>query len=140
MRSRDLKLTDDVLKHVVIENLRHSLSLFKCAAMSLEPLRSYRLVEAKISDLEITWRKVSKKAPAQALILRASVTLVFGSQEDPNVISTIRDVMTPAGCGAFKDVYVLDNHLLVVKMMLKHRNSATWPHGGAEEEQKRFDM
>ena len=25
-------------------------------------------------------------------------------------------------------------------MMLKHRNSATWPHGGAEEEQKRFDM
>ena len=141
MRSRDLKLPDDVLKHVVIENLRHSLSLFKCAAMSLEAaLRSYRLVEAKISDLEITWRKVSKKAPAQALILRASVTLVFGSQEDPNVISTIRDVMTPAGCGAFKDVYVLDNHLLVVKMMLKHRNSATWPHGGAEEEQKRFDM
>ena len=68
------------------------------------------------------------------------MTLVFGSQEDPNVISTIRDVMTPAGCGAFKDVYVLDNHLLVVKMMLKHRNSATWPHGGAEEEQKRFDM
>ena len=28
-------LNDDVLKHVVIENLRHSLSLFKCAAMSL---------------------------------------------------------------------------------------------------------
>lgn len=132
MRSRDLKLPDDVLKHVVIENLRHSLSLCKCAAMSLEAkLRSYRLVEAKISDLEITWKKVSKKAPAQALILRASVTLVFGSQEDPNVTSTIRDYMTPAGCGAFKDVYVLENHLLVVKMMLQHCNSLTWPHGSA---------
>ena len=36
MRSQDLKLPDDVLQHVVIGNLRHSLSLFKCAAMSLE--------------------------------------------------------------------------------------------------------
>ena len=108
--------------------------------MALEAkLRSYRLVEAKIEDLEITWKKLSKKAPAQPLILRASVTLVFGSQEDPNVTSIIRDYMTPAGCGAFKDVYVLENHLLVVKMMLRQRNSSTWPHGSAEEEQKRFD-
>ena len=39
-----------------------------------------------VSNLKCILRK---KAPAQALILRASVTLVFGSQEDPNVISTI---------------------------------------------------
>ena len=65
MRSQDLKLPDDVLQHVVIGNLRHSLSLFKCAAMSLEALRSYRLVEAKICDLEMTWRKLSKRAASQ---------------------------------------------------------------------------
>ena len=108
--------------------------------MSVEALRSYRLVEAKISDLEITWRKSSKRAASQALILKASVVLVFGSQEDPNLTWTLRDVMTPAGSGSFKDVYVLNDHLLVVKMMLQHRNSATWKHGGAEEEQTRFDM
>ena len=140
MRSRDLKLSDYVLQHVVVEKLRHILSLFNCAAMSVEALRSYRLVEAKISDLEITWRKPSKRAASQALILKASVVLVFRSQEDPNLTRTLRDVMTPAGCGSFKDVYVLNDHLLVVKMMLQHRNSATWPHGGAEEEQTRFDM
>ena len=65
MRSQDLKLPDDVLQHVVIGNLRHSLSLYKCAAMSLDALRSYRLVEAKICDLEITWRKPSKRAASQ---------------------------------------------------------------------------
>ena len=96
MRSRDFKLPDDVLQHVVVEKLRHILSLFNCAAMSVEALGSYRLVEANISDLEITWRKPSKRAASQALILKASVVLVFRSQEDPNLTRTLRDVMTPA--------------------------------------------
>jgi len=39
MRSRDLKLPDDVLKHVVGEKLRHIFALSKCAAMSVEALR-----------------------------------------------------------------------------------------------------
>ena len=127
------------LKHVVVEKLGHITSSSNCAAMSVEALRSYRLMEAEITDLEITWRKSSKRAPAQALILGANVRLVFGSPGDPAVTWTLRDVMKTAGCGAFKDVFVLDNHLLVVKMMLQDRNHDTWAHGGAEEEQARFD-
>ncbi|CAL1170166.1 unnamed protein product [Cladocopium goreaui] len=94
--------------------------------MSVEALRSYRLMEAEITDLEITWRKPSKRAPSQALILKAYVRRVFRSLEDPAVTRTLRDVMKPAGCGAFKDVFVLDGHLLVVKMMLRDRSLGTW--------------
>ena len=121
-----MKLPDGVLKHVVIEKLRHITYLSNCAAMSVEALRSYRLMEAEITDLEITWRKPSKRAPSQALILKAYVRRVFRSLEDPAVTRTLRDVMKPAGCGAFKDVFVLDGHLLVVKMMLRDRSLGTW--------------
>ena len=64
---------------------------------------------------------------------------MFGSPGDPAVTWTLRDVMKTAGCGAFKDVFVLDNHLLVVKMMLQDRNLNTWADRGAEEEQARFE-
>ena len=70
MRSQDL--------NVVIGNLRHSLSLFKCAAMSLEALRSYRLVEAKICGSGDDMEKAFQKSGVPTVILKAYMQLVSG--------------------------------------------------------------
>ena len=74
------------------------------------------------------------------MISRADVELTFRSTVTANDALTLKDTMLPAGCGAFKDVYVLDKHSLVVKLMTKELNKQTWNHQGAAEEQRRFDQ
>ena len=104
MRSRDLKLPDDVLKHVVGEKLRHIFALSKCAAMSVEALRSYSLVEAKITDLEMTWRKSPKERHPSYDPQSIHAAGVW-SLEDPAVTRTFVQIttgssrdQTPAAC------------------------------------------
>ena len=108
--------------------------------MSVDKLRSYRLVEAVISDLDIDWKKPSKRAAYQKVITSGSVRLLFRSPQTGAADVTLLDVMRPAGCGAFQDVFLLEQNPLVVKLMLRDRNNAVaWKNGSAEEEQKRFD-
>ena len=76
-----------------------------------------------------SWRPRAKSTRAAGVLV----------PRNPAVTLALEHVMRPAGCGAFKDVFVLDDHLLVVKMMLKDRNLNTWADRGAEEEQARFE-
>lgn len=100
----------------------------------LQSLNAYKLVAAKIEMLEILWKK------QRGIISKANVKLVFRSKFDSREQRTVEDVMIPAGSGAFKDVFVLRQHPLVVKLMWRDKNATTaWPNNGAAEEQARFD-
>ena len=107
--------------------------------MDLIQLRSYKLVAAKITVHEVAWKKFGEGFKGRYMISRADVELTFRSTVTANDALTLKDTMLPAGCGAFKDVYVLDKHSLVVKLMMKELNKQTWNDEGAEEEQRRFD-
>ena len=79
-------------------------------------LRSYKLVAAKIRVHQVAWQKFGDGFKGRYMISRADVDLKFRSTSTTNANDAFtleEDTMLPAGCGAFKDVYVLDKHSLV---------------------------
>ena len=76
--------------------------------MSSDGFRSRRLVEAVIKDVNLGWTKASKRQGHQQVVTSGNVKLVFRSSQSAAEDMTVLDVMRPAGSGAFKDVFFLD--------------------------------
>lgn len=112
-------------------------SLF--VAMDVLRLQCYRLAAATITVREVEKRKPFEAGKARHMITNAAVRLTFRSLVSEGADAILEDVMLPAGSGAFKDVFVLEHNLWVVKLMMKSRNISSWMAGGAAEEQKRFE-
>ena len=107
-----------------------------CAAMSmLQSLEEYVLYSATLTITATTKLSKNKKKIAQA---EASLTLRHREGSKPDFV--IADTVHRVGMGMFKDVFFLDSHPLVLKLMMKNAGSnlQNWP-GNGREEQKRYD-
>lgn len=106
-------------------------------AMAVAEYENFKLalISLRVTSLETV--KLSKKSKTRIREAFAVVILkhLQGQKDD----ITIESHVTRCGNGAFKDVFMFDSCNLVLKMMTKDKNEASWP-GNAKQEQKQFDL
>ena len=106
-------------------------------AMAVAEYENFKLalISFRVTSLETV--KLSKKSKTRIREAFAVVILkhLQGQKDD----ITIESNVTRCGNGAFKDVFMFDNCNLVLKMMTKEKNEASWP-GNAKQEQEQFNL
>ena len=106
-------------------------------AMAVAEYENFKLalISLRVTSLETV--KLSKKSKTRIREAFAVVILkhLQGQKDD----ITIESHVTRCGNGAFKDVFMCDSCNLVLKIMTKEKNEASWP-GNATQEQKQFDL